>query len=253
MITKVIHYCWFGHSPLPPSAQKCIASWKSNFPDYEIKEWNEENFDIGIIPYVKEAYRAKKYAFVSDFARFWILYHHGGIYFDTDVEAIRPMDDIIARGSFMGCEQGSIEGVSIMRINPGVGMGCVAGLDLYKEILDVYTNLNFTYSIANQKTVVEHTTEVFMKHKIEEYKNGILYSEGIYIYPPDFFSPKSYATKKIEITKNTRTIHHFAGTWQPWWKKLLLRVWIPLSMKYPRVTEGIKEVLKKQQPLCPEH
>lgn len=104
MIPKIIHYCWFGRGPLPELAQKCIASWKKYLPDYEIKEWNEDNFDVNIIPYTAEAYKAKKYAFVSDYARFWILYQYGGIYFDTDVEVIRPMDDIIERGNFMGFE-----------------------------------------------------------------------------------------------------------------------------------------------------
>ena len=104
MIPKIIHYCWFGRNPLPESAIKCINSWKKFFPDYEIKEWNEDNFDVNIIPYTKEAYEAKKYAFVSDYARFWILYHHGGLYFDTDVEVIKAMDDIIELGPFMGVE-----------------------------------------------------------------------------------------------------------------------------------------------------
>ncbi len=104
MIPKVIHYCWFGRNPLPKSALKCIASWRKYFPNYEIKEWNEDNFDVNIIPYTQEAYSVGKYAFVSDYARFKILYENGGLYFDTDVEVIRPMDDIIERGAFMGVE-----------------------------------------------------------------------------------------------------------------------------------------------------
>ena len=104
-IPKIIHYCWFGRSPLPELAKKCIASWRKYFPDYEIKEWNEDNFDVNSILYTSQAYQAKKYAFVSDYARFWILYMYGGLYFDTDVEVIRPMDDIIQRGPFMGCEK----------------------------------------------------------------------------------------------------------------------------------------------------
>lgn len=96
MIPKIIHYCWFGGKEKPESAQKCIRSWKKFFPDYEIKEWNESNFDVNMIPYTKAAYEAKKYAFVSDFARFWVLYHYGGVYFDTDVEVIRNMDDLLA-------------------------------------------------------------------------------------------------------------------------------------------------------------
>lgn len=104
MIPKVIHYCWFGGNPLPDSAKKCISSWRKYLPDYEIKEWNERNFDVKSIPYTREAYRLKKFAFVSDYARMWILYHYGGIYFDTDVEVIKPFNDIIQRGNFMGFE-----------------------------------------------------------------------------------------------------------------------------------------------------
>ena len=104
MIPKIIHYCWFGHNPLPESAIKCIESWKKFFPDYEIREWNEDNFNVDIIPYTKDAYEAKKYAFVSDYARFWILEKFGGLYFDTDVEVIKSMEDIIAEGAFLGAE-----------------------------------------------------------------------------------------------------------------------------------------------------
>ena len=104
MIPRIIHYCWFGGNQLPELAQKCIESWKKYFPDYEIKEWNESNFDLNCCDYVKEAYTAKKWAFVSDYARFWILYNYGGLYFDTDVEVIRDMSEIVNRGAFMGCE-----------------------------------------------------------------------------------------------------------------------------------------------------
>ena len=104
MIPKIIHYCWFGRNSLPASAQKCIASWRKYFPDYEIKEWNEDIFNVNIIPYTQQAYEAQKYAFVSDYARFWILYHYGGLYFDTDVEVIKSFDDIVDKGAFMGLE-----------------------------------------------------------------------------------------------------------------------------------------------------
>ena len=104
MIPKIIHYCWFGGKPLPKSAIKCIKSWRKFFPDYEIKEWNESNFDVNMMTYTREAYAAQKYAFVSDVARFWILYREGGVYFDTDVEVIAPMNDIIESGPFMGVE-----------------------------------------------------------------------------------------------------------------------------------------------------
>lgn len=135
MIPKIIHYCWFGGKEKPESAQKCIKSWKKFFPDYEIKEWNESNFDVNMIPYTKAAYEAKKYAFVSDFARFWVLYHHGGVYFDTDVEVIRNMDDLLAKGNFMGCEVDSIENYSVA---PGLGLAVEPQHSLYKEIIEEY-------------------------------------------------------------------------------------------------------------------
>ena len=131
MIPKVIHYCWFGRNPLPPLALKCIESWKKFFPDYEIKEWNEDNFDINIIPYTKEAYEAKKYAFVSDYARFWILYQYGGVYFDTDVEVIKDMRPLVVCGNFMGKEIGALmktkNGNEVACVNPGLGLAASKG------------------------------------------------------------------------------------------------------------------------------
>ena len=143
MIPKIIHYCWFGRNPLPQSAKECIASWKKFLPDYEIKEWNEDNFDVNITTYTSEAYKARKFAFVSDYARFWILYNYGGLYFDTDVEILKPLDDIIQRGGFMGIEK--IEGSTFdnfkddtVLVNPGLGLGVEKGHSLYKEVLDIY-------------------------------------------------------------------------------------------------------------------
>ena len=152
MIPKIIHYCWFGRNPLPESATKCIASWRKFFPDYEIKEWNEDNFDINIIPYTAEAYSVKKYAFVSDYARFWILYHYGGLYFDTDVEVIKNMYDIIDRGPFMGIEVDANEGSS-PAIAPGLGLGAESYMKLYRDVLDYYKLQNFLNNDGSFKFV----------------------------------------------------------------------------------------------------
>ena len=139
MIPKTIHYCWFGRNQLPPLAIKCIESWKRYLPDYEIKEWNEDNFDVNIIPYTREAYAVKKYAFVSDYARFWILYKYGGLYFDTDVEIIKPLDDIIARGPFMGCEKDAMsDGATALAVAPGLRQGVKPRHRLYKEKVGLY-------------------------------------------------------------------------------------------------------------------
>lgn len=213
MIPKVIHYCWFGRNPLPPLAIKCIESWKKFLPDYEIKEWNEDNFDVNIIPYTSEAYSAKKYAFVSDYARFWILYNYGGLYFDTDVEIIRPINDIIEKGNFWGCE-GSYHNKNILSIAPGLGIGCISGHYIYKKLLDYYSNLHFIEGNSlNYVTIVEYTTNIFKELGWEQ-KNVIQQIYDMNIYPTDYFSPIDLVTNKLTKTRNTRSIHWYAGSWK---------------------------------------
>ena len=222
MIPKIIHYCWFGGNPLPESAQRCIESWRKFLPDYEIKEWNEDNFDVNIIPYTAEAYQAKKYAFVSDYARFWILYKYGGLYFDTDVEVIKNMDDIIARGPFMGIETPAKQGVSIPKVapglglgvNPGLGLGVNPGLGLYKKLLDYYDTLHFLDENGKPKetTIVEHTTKLLLENGLLPI-NDLQEVAGVWIYPVDYFNPFNDLTGKLEKTKNTRSIHWYSKTW----------------------------------------
>jgi len=215
MIPKIIHYCWFGRNPLPPLATKCISSWKKYLPDYEIKEWNEDNFDVNAIEYTKEAYAAKKYAFVSDYARFWILYHYGGLYFDTDVEIIRPIDDILEKGAFMGCETNGGKDTQIS-VAPGLGLGFEKGNSLLKELIDFYSNMHFLKEDGTPNlsiTIVGHTTE-YLKTKGLKNTSGIQEVEGIFIYPSEYFCPINVVTDKLHVTENTRSIHHYAATWQ---------------------------------------
>lgn len=214
MIPKIIHYCWFGRNPLPALAIKCIESWKKYLPDYEIKEWNEDNFNVNMIPYTKEAYAAKKYAFVSDYARFWILYQYGGLYFDTDVEVIKPLNDIIEKGAFMGCENEPQAGVTMPAVAPGLGLGCNPGLSFYKELLDLYQTLSFYKEDGsyNLKTIVEYTTEALYAHGLKN-TNQIQNCANIWIYPKEYFCPIDYITNKCIITHKTRTIHHYAASW----------------------------------------
>lgn len=233
MIPKVIHYCWFGCDELPPLAKKCIASWKQFLPDYEIKEWNEDNFDVNAITYTTQAYKHKKYAFVSDYARFKILYEHGGIYFDTDVEVIKPIDDIIARGAFFG-----LENESYFACNPGLGFACEPKLHLLKEMLDLYASMQFELASGelNKKTIVEHFSELLLQKGLQP-NPGIIEFDGAYIYPPDYFCPKSSEFGKVKTTENTRTIHHYAASWigpkqrfanfmiRIFGKKLIMKLW----------------------------
>lgn len=213
MIPKIIHYCWFGKKPLPKSAIKCIESWKRYLPDYEIKEWNEDNFDVNAIPYTAEAYQAKKYAYVSDYARFWILYQYGGLYFDTDVEVIKPLEDLIERGSFMGCEKNASDLNRYPDVNPGIGLGVEPQLPFLKEMLDIYASLSFNEENKNgvYKTIVDYTSEMLHKYGLEN-KDGIQQVANITIYPKDYFNPLEHVNQ-LSITPNTRSIHHYAGTW----------------------------------------
>lgn len=214
MIPKKIHYCWFGGNPLPDSAKKCIASWKKCMPDYEIIEWNESNYDVRKIPYIAQAYDAKKFAFVSDFARVDILNENGGIYFDTDVEVIKDITPIIEEGAFVGLE-------SKGAIATGLGMASNEGDEILKEIIESYKSESFivTDGSLNLKTVVTRVTEIFIKHGFDinsTNKQSIL---GYNIFPMEYFSPKDVNTGIITLTDKTYTIHHYDASWLEDWQK----------------------------------
>ena len=223
-IPKIIHYCWFGRGEMPPLAKKCIASWKKYLPDYEIREWNEDNFDVNEIAYTREAYAAKKYAFVSDYARFKILYEHGGVYFDTDVEVLKPMDEILARGAFMGLERDVSAGTPDagncvnpglgLACAPGLGLACAPGLGLYKDVIHLYKALHFEISsgVYNCKTVVLYVSEILLKNGLIPHP-GIMNFSGISIYPKEYFNPMDYESGHLTITEKTYSIHHYAASW----------------------------------------
>lgn len=222
MIPKTIHYCWFGDNQLDKMAKRCIKSWKKYCPDYEIIEWNESNFDINVNQYVKEAYQAKKWAFVSDYARFYILYKYGGVYLDTDVEIIKPLNGILSRGPIMGCEEDGKDKKSLssdnddysIRVAPGLIIAAEPCMKIIKTILedyehDCFINKDKSY---NLRTVVERTTSILSKNGLED-KNTIQHIAGFYIYPKEYFCPKDFYTEKIVKTKNTVCIHHFNASW----------------------------------------
>ena len=212
MIPKVIHYCWFGRGPMPKMGKKCIESWRKFFPDYEIKEWNEDNFDVNMIPYMAEAYEAKKYAFVSDYARFWILYHYGGVYFDIDVEVIKPMDEMIAAGPFMACENEPSPGKPLF-VAPGLGLACEKGHPFYKRCLDLYEGEHFNYKPdGGTKTVVEYITELLEAEGLQQV-NEIQSVAGIMIYPKEYMCPIKIEGLAMNKTEKTVSIHYYAGTW----------------------------------------
>lgn len=240
MIPKIIHYCWFGGRPLPKSVRRCIASWRRFLPDWEIREWNESNFDVDAVEYTREAHARGKYAFVSDYARFWILHRHGGIYFDTDVRAIRPFDDLVAEGPFMGIEQ---DGEAV-GVNPGLGLGAEAGMGLYEAILDHYAGLRFAdeRGVQNPGTVVTHTTGVLTRFGFV-CENRLQEVAGVRIYPNEWFNPLDDATGRLNITDNTHSIHLYSKTWVDNYGPL--RIWLTRRLHRLFGVEAMQKVKKR--------
>lgn len=209
MIPRIIHYCWFGGTPLPKSAQRCIASWRKFMPDCEIREWNEQNFDVNAHPYTRAAYAARKYAFVSDFARYKILEEWGGIYFDTDVESVATISDLLQLGAFMGLEDAQPPTVS-----SGLVMAVEAHHPIIQEMLDFYDAQAKEDATAMLETgiVVSGMTEIFIRHGFVR-ENRYQEVAGVALYPSEYFDPMDNATGRIKKTSNTRTIHRYDRTW----------------------------------------
>ncbi len=208
MIPKIINYCWFGGKPLPELAVKCISSWKKHCPEYKIIEWNESNFDINCSNYTKEAYKLKKWAFVSDYARLWIVYNYGGIYLDTDVELIDSLDDLLENKFYLGTEKSGF-------VNTGIGFGSEKANHIIKSLLNEYDGKHFSMSngVFDTTPCPKRNTEPLLKQGFIYDEKRIFDLDGGKIYPPDYFCPLNYETGDLTITNNTHSIHHFSALW----------------------------------------
>lgn len=207
MIPKVIHYCWFGRGELPDLTKKCIESWKKYCPDFEIKEWNEDNFDLDKYPYVREAYDKRKFAFVTDVVRLYALYHEGGIYMDTDVEVLKPLDRFLSHHAFSGFEDEKFVPTGIMASEKG-GKWAKDNLEYYcgKHFLKEDGSMDLTTNVV---TITNYMLPLGLKQD-NTYQD---FPGLITFYPKDYFCPKSYIDGQIYLTDNTYTIHHFAASW----------------------------------------
>ncbi|MBW9145258.1 glycosyl transferase [Clostridium sp. CM027] len=206
-IPKTIHYCWFGKGKKSELAEKCIQSWKEKLHGYEIIEWNEENFDIHANTYVEEAYISKKYAFVADYARLFVLFNYGGIYMDTDVEILKPFNNLLELEGFVGFEDKELVSTAVI--------GSQKGNLLINEWLLTYNNRHFTVNgKINSVTNVRVLTDILLKYGMKQ-NNQMqkLYDNKLAIYPIEYFSPFKIGGKKPNITKDTISIHWFEGTW----------------------------------------
>ena len=211
MIPKTIHYCWFGHNPKPKLAKKCIRSWKRFCPGYKIIEWNEDNYDISSAPlYVRQAYEAKNWAFVSDYLRLDIVWRHGGLYLDTDVEILQNIDKFLINKSFFGLESDKF-------VNTGLGFGAEKGTPILAELMQDYQGIPFLFPDGSydKTTCPVRNTEIFLKHGFVQDGSEQMLDGGIHIYPKRVFNPWNLALSRFEKTADTVSIHWYAGSWCP--------------------------------------
>ena len=211
MIPHIIHYCWFGGKKLPRTARKYIRSWKKYCPGWEIRRWDETNVDLDSHPFLKEALEAGKYAFATDIVRLQVLLKYGGLYMDTDVELIRPLDDLMTGEGFMGFEPARHGDVLV-----ATGLGCAAVPEqrLIKMLLADYDGAHFRKEDGSYDVTACTTRNTeFLKTlglRTDNTEQTIL---GIRILPSEYLCPKNTFTGETHITPNTHSIHHYAMSW----------------------------------------
>lgn len=209
MIPKIIHYCWFGRGEKPELAKKCIASWRKFCLDFEIREWNEDNCDYLAMPFMAEAYAAKKYAFVSDVMRLIVLEQYGGVYFDTDVEVVRDISPLLDDEGFIGFENDKF-------VNSGQIMAAVSHHPVLQAMIEEYKKLHFTNADGTMNAVgCPHLNSDVME-RFGLVRNGQeQVAGGIHVYPADYFNPLDSATGRLNKTENTYSIHWYSMSWLP--------------------------------------
>ncbi len=209
MIEKVIHYCWFGEGKFPNDVKKCIESWIKYCPEYQIKRWDESNYDISKkCEFVQEAYRNQKWAFVSDYARLDIIYENGGIYLDTDVELINSLDRLLDDGKgFFGFEDEQI-------IATGLGFACEKGELILKEMMEEYEGLQFSLEDMEHLKCPIINTEILRKHGAKLNNTYQIIEGRVQLLPTEFLCPFNIYTGKTKYTSNTISIHHYEASWQ---------------------------------------
>lgn len=219
-IPKIIHYCWFGNGEKPDIVLRCIESWKRNMPDYEIMEWNEHNYDINKADFIREAYEQKKWAFVSDYARFDILNEYGGIYVDTDVEFLKPLPkEMLSWCAFTGYE-------STGAVSPGLIFGAIPRFPITQELLTEYNKMHFESNGKNlYKTVNMVTTEVLERHEHLK-RDQFQVVDSLALYPSAYFCGFDLDIMEYDIRPETISVHHYAGSWRSQSVKSKIQKWV---------------------------
>jgi len=210
MIPKRIHYCWFGGNPLPPLAEKCVASWRKKCPGYEIIRWDEDTYDLSAAPlYVRQAYERGKWAFVTDYVRLQVVYENGGIYLDTDVELKKNLDPLLDDRAYFGFEDGKY-------VNTGLGFGVEKGHPILREMMEDYRDIPFLLpdSTLDQTPCPQRNTEAFLRHGLKQDDSMQVLDDGVRILPSRYLSPIDNRTRKMRMTGDTISVHHAAASWQ---------------------------------------
>lgn len=207
-IPKIIHYCWFGGNELTDLAKRCINSWKLYCPDYKIIRWDESNFDVNSNQFCKEAYDNKKWAFVTDYVRLMVLHNYGGIYMDTDVEIIKPLDNFLKHEAFSGFETKDYVPTGIIAARKNNKWVKLLLDEFVRKKFIIDNKMDMTPNVVNMTKLTKENYSLKLNNEYQDLKD-------LTLYPTDFFCPKSFITKKFDLTNNTHTIHHFEGSWLP--------------------------------------
>ena len=206
MIPTIIHYCWFGGKPLPSDVLKCIETWKKYCPDYEIKRWDESNFDVNSHPFMKAAYEAQAWAFVSDYARLKVVYDNGGIYLDTDVELLKKLDFLLENQCYIGIQQ------SESLCNTGLGFGAEKASPVVLKMMECYDSISFLDQEKSTFACPWLNDKVIRSYGPVK-NDEITYLEKVTVYPSCFFDPLSTGNTKNLLCDKTISIHHYAASW----------------------------------------
>lgn len=249
MIPHIIHYCWFGGNPLPELAGRCIASWKEHMPAWKIMRWDESNFDVSSAPlYVRQAYAARKFAFVSDYVRLWALEQYGGVYLDTDVKVLRSYEPLLGDTAFIGLEESK-------RHLPGTcTMGCVSHCQWVRDMLALYDDAVFVHQdgsydlMTNVDRLGVRMEQEGLNRRVgrNEPWHGVQYIAhwGLRVYTHDYFSPIT-STRVMRMTENTYSIHYFAASWVEKTRGQLVKEWIITHLLGRKLTDKLVQMKRR--------
>lgn len=246
MIPKIIHYCWLSDDPIPVSLQKCMESWKKYLPDYEFIHWNFDRFNKDSSLWVKQAFENKKYAFAADYIRLYALYHYGGIYLDMDVEVLKSFDALLSMDTMICFENSKDQRLEV------AAFGVEKNSEWVHTCLSYYHNKSFIKEDGSFDTKVLPiiirnclVQNGFILESVKRIDEAMMCgSHKIPVFPYYYFSPKSYATGKIECKEDTYCIHHFAGSWQPWFITVENKFWNRLGLFNPHILLRLYNLFK---------